>query len=469
MVKNKYSLPRHIGHGSLVVLIGVLIGVIGLYLTYKTDAITVTPRKTADFLNSMGVCMHPSSPAYDDTKGAIEKLKELNIKHVRMNPRENDDSGAKMVKAIAGSGAKLLFTIKAPPTGKKTPTTQQIRQSVDKRIDYIRENKLADATWGIESWNEYDNNKAANWAPPLKEQVKYLYQQKSRISPSVKILGPSMLGFMLPQHGPSMTRDSQGRLMNTYFDYGNLHSYYVGHEPESDFQAMLPGSQVSQFNKNPGKLKIANSFEERIKSYAYYISKNKPIIISETGYTNDPYNDYDGKIDEGSSGVYIPRAYLDTFRIGIQRTYMYELLDEPHTDPPRERFFGYYRKDGTPKPAAKAIKNMTTLLGGGDKSFTPTRMTYTASSKEPLKTFLMQKKPGEWWLAVWRPVSVYNTDTDKPTPKQASKATITFPSTKHVEYHRDLSMKKDDSVPSGAKKSFSLTVGAEVSLLKITN
>lgn len=467
---------RHISHGLLIVTAGIMIGSLGLYLTFRTNAAVVTPRKTADFLNSMGIIVHPSQSDYYNMNDVVGKITSLKIKHVRNNTtaepaEEGYANGLQLTKALAGAGLKLHFTVKAEHEGDTpppAPSIAEVEADIDSRINFINSNGLAGATESIEPYNEFDNRGYENWDDLLKHQIIYLHSQRSRLPASLKITGPALLGFKLPRNAPLMTRDDNGNLMNTYFDYGNVHSYYTGKAPESGFRAMLPQAVPSQFNVNPGNITTAESFETRMKANSYYISKNKPVVITETGYTNTKDN-FKGKIDEAGSGTYIPRAFIDTFRIGVQRTYLYELLDEPQTRIERERNFGLYRRDGSPKPAATAIKNMNTLLSGGTASFTPAPLSYSATGSLPISTFLMQKKPGEYWLALWRPVSVYDLDTDQPISQPSSNTTVTFDSLKQVQYYRDLSLTKDPGVPVTANKSFTVSVGPKVSLLKITN
>jgi hypothetical protein len=401
-------------------------------------------------------------------------LRELGIKHVRTNSRviPGDPGYGRAIKTsilLGKNGYGLHFTALRPMMS--DPTEADIEAAIELRLKYIIDNGLTPYTEAVETFNEYDKvyPRVNNWPEALKASMIYLNGQRSRLAPGPRILGPALVGFDLPNTAPLMQTDSAGRPMNTYFDSGNLHSYYIGAKPESVFKDSTPDAMPSPFNTNPSKLTKAINLRQRIRSYAYNISKDKPIMLTETGYNNDPNGLYTGRIDEKSSGTYMPRAYLEAFRIGIQRTFMYELYDEPSAMPQYQRYFGFYRPDGSPKPQAVSVSKLTTLLGGGT-DFAPTALPVriTDLSASGVQKVLLQKRPGEWWLAVWRPVSVWDYLKYAPIPRTASPLQLTFAAPQKVEVHKDLSLTADPTTPSTPVTSLKLNVGPDVTLVKIT-
>ena len=74
---------------------------------------------------------------------------------------------------------------------------------------------------------------------------------------------------------------------------------------------------------------------------------------------------------------------LDAVAQGVPATYLYELLDEwpdpNNTD--REQHFGLFNNDGTPKQAAAALHNLTTILADpGNRAATGSGIAYTMSN-----------------------------------------------------------------------------------------
>ena len=85
-----------------------------------------------------------------------------------------------------------------------------------------------------------------------------------------------------------------------------------------------------------------------------------------------------------------------------------------------------------------------------------------------MQKVLLQKRPGEWWLAVWRPVSVWDYLKYAPIPRTASPLQLTFAAPQKVEVHKDLSLTADPTTPSTPVTSLKLNVGPDVTLVKIT-
>jgi hypothetical protein len=98
---------------------------------------------------------------------------------------------------------------------------------------------------------------------------------------------------------------------------------------------------------------------------------------------------------------------LDAYQAGASATYLYELLDD-RADPGMtdgENHFGLFNADGTPKPAAIAVHNLTSLLadaGATAGSFTPGTLGYVvAGLLETGSSLLLAKSDGSFDLAVW--------------------------------------------------------------------
>ena len=90
------------------------------------------------------------------------------------------------------------------------------------------------------------------------------------------------------------------------------------------------------------------------------------MVVTETGYQN-ALSSGSYAVTEATAADYTLRTLLDALRLGIPRTYLYELLDEqPESgllDP--EQHYGLVRADGTVKPAYTAVQNLLTDLAQG--------------------------------------------------------------------------------------------------------
>ena len=95
------------------------------------------------------------------------------------------------------------------------------------------------------------------------------------------------------------------------------------------------------------------------------IAGNKPLVATEAGYHNDlSFTGPHRAASERATAIYTPRLVLEAFLGGIQRTYVYQLLD-PYTPaqaqargiPPSENSFGLLRWNHSPKPSFFALRN----------------------------------------------------------------------------------------------------------------
>ena len=205
----------------------------------------------------------------------------------------------------------------------------------------------------------------------------------------------------LPVVGPSLgNTNSQGSDVSGSLDYGNVHSYPNGEEPEDNVSRML--------------------------HMASDMSGSKPVMATETGYHTAVNFDGDHQpASEAAQAVYMPRLFLDYFNRGIARTFSYELVDE-FPDPSREEAesnFGLLRNDLSPKPAFTALRNLTTILADSAAPASLGSLDYSVSGDtDGLQQVLLQKSDGSYYLALWREESVW--DNRSRTAENAATANL---------------------------------------------
>ncbi len=158
----------------------------------------------------------------------------------------------------------------------------------------------------------------------------------------------------------------------------------------------------------------------------------------------------------------------------MARTFWYELLDlKP--DPERkdvERNFGLLRTDGvTKKPAGLALQHLVALLADPGATFAPGRLDYSLSD-EKVRHVLLQKRNGEFWLALWLPQSLWDHSRPYGQKKEEDPAGITCKLTfatapARLTRHTDLDRADviTSDLPPGT--SVEIPVSARVTLLRI--
>ncbi len=242
----------------------------------------------------------------------------------------------------------------------------------------------------------------------------------------------------------------------------------------------MPGSTNFRPSTEPASTLSTNDgdIDPRMQFMTWYYGGDKEAYLTECGYhTLDTAGD-GSECNEVAGGVYIPRMLLDTFRIGITRTFMYELFDEPGAGGvPKEEHFGLYNTTGsagsfsfTMKQSAVAVKAMNTLLGDTPNTNPVDKLNYDVSAgTEPISHVLMQKSNGRFWLAIWRNVEVYNDtrgvdQTAWPNPLKVSVTLTLNSSTRNVVSYPDIA---HTGTALGRSNRFGVMIGPRVTLLEI--
>lgn len=152
------------------------------------------------------------------------------------------------------------------------------------------------------------------------------------------------------------------------------------------------------------------------------VDPGKPFIATEGGYHTSLTADTSGGWEGVSAGVQaklLLNFYMDSAQLGAKGTYVYELLDA-YPDPggaDQEKHFGLFNLDYSPKPAATAIHNMTTILKDGGStatSFTPGALNYSVTGLPSAgHVYLTAKSNGSFQLTAWNEPDIWDQVNDR--------------------------------------------------------
>jgi hypothetical protein len=224
----------------------------------------------------------------------------------------------------------------------------------------------------VEGPNEYDASGDPDWAAALGAYQRELFTQVRR-DPALRrldVVGPSFVR--------AASREEAGDL-SAWMTHGNLHSYPSGEEPDRGLDGEL--------------------------ALAARVSGDRPVVATETGYTTAraPSDGRDA-VPEAVAGRYVPRLYLEYFRRGIRRTFLYELVDEK-PDPEgtdAEQHFGLLRSDFTPKPAFSALRGLLRAVGDGAPAGGDAELAYAVEGGDDARSLLFARAGGGLSLVLWR-------------------------------------------------------------------
>lgn len=197
--------------------------------------------------------------------------------------------------------------------------------------------------------------------------------------------------------------------LSAYTDYGNAHIYPSSAQtPTSAPYPSLVANLPWQTPHTPGK----------------------PNVITEGGYYTRPGGDpaWPG-VNEEVQAKYTLSYLLDAAALGVRATYLYELLDE-RPDPKgadREQHFGLFHADGTPKKAAVAIHNLTTIMADTGSGAPGAKPAYTLSGMPATgHSLALSKSDGATLIAVWAEPGLWDAKAGTPIAAPASNVTLTL-------------------------------------------
>jgi PA14 domain len=334
-------------------------------------AASQTPPETAksadSFIDSVGIATHLR---YTDTSYArfgdvVEpRLRELGIRHVRDGG--NDAGLFDKLNRLAQFG--IRSTLVMDPRDGVMP---------DNAVETLK--KVMPSVIAVEGPNEWDVNtgltyKGKSFPDGVRDYQTDLYKaiKGNSATSHLSVIAPSMA---IPEYGARLGS------LKSVIDMGNMHSYAGGNLPAQDL-------------------------DWRWITNTKLVSEDRPIVVTETGWhnaVNDTKASQKG-VSEQVAAKYVPRLFLEYFNRGIQRTFLYELMDE-RSQPDQENNFGLIRSDGTPKPAFYSLKNLMSLLNDAQGSKASGGLSYTLTGNtQNVRHTLLQKSSGEFYLVLWSDV-----------------------------------------------------------------
>jgi hypothetical protein len=345
--------------------------------TFAASAKAMPAKRAFLFVNSIGVNVRLSTDSknpYSNSSDVNTSLRKLGISHIRTSLPASASSSSQL-RAIAAHGIKVSL-IGTLGNDSSNPTANRVASLIDANFRSITEAIEGPNEWDIffEGGDRADNTRI------YQRRLYAAVKRRPRLK-RITVLGPSYA-----QIGHA---EKVGPLFSA-MDAANLHPYAAGFPPEWVIGPYLD-----------------TVFGNRTK---------RPAWATEVGYHNSfqpPY--YQAPASERASSSYLVRMLADNFRVGVTRSYMWQLLDTPvptgYAD--QEGHFGILRRNFAEKPAATTIRRTITALRDSAKSFTPTSLPLTLTKRNDLKSLLLQKRNGTHYLLLWRSVAVWAPKREK--------------------------------------------------------
>lgn len=243
---------------------------------------------------------------------------------------------------------------------------------------------------GIEGLNEPQNFPdtwygvpTSSWNTILQVQsAEYSAIEANSFLQHVPVLNASIDTWSFPGTAPNMAGVS---------DLGNAHVYpYSGNQPQFLFESILADQQS--------------------------VVPGKPTWVTEFGYSTTP-GDHTYGVDQTVQAKNILNGLFDAFADGVPMTFIYQLTDEQSSIPSDQAWgaLGLFNADGSPKLAATALHNLTSIMSDPTAvatTFLPGSMALSVSGLPATgKYLLFEKSSGVFDLAIWNEATDWNAAT----------------------------------------------------------
>jgi hypothetical protein len=393
----------------------------GFLLVATAPAVANTSSQTSDFCNTLGVNIHSAAPQ-TSPETLPQMVAYLGFHHVRdgANDAETVD-----MRQFTNAGIKWDLIVRSDPQ----PYLPWLLQH---KTDILL----------LEGPNEPDlelpKYQGLTGIPAARAMQSVLYQMV-KSTPALHQI--PVLNYAIGH--PDFFSRLQPRRHD--YDFANIHVYAQAGRPPR--QALLT-SEI----------------------------QGAPTIVTETGYTTVQHNLFSARqglegIDEPTQAKYLLDTVFDDYNSKIQQTYLYDLIDDG-PDPDnlnREKHFGLFHADGTPKIAATAFHNLTTLLGcAHNVPFQPQKLGFNITPTPNVQSILLQQQDGAFYLILWAEQNIWDAKRHSGTPPaQNYPVQVTFPSQRYDVATYDPLISPSPQTTSAHARAISVTITDHPVILQI--
>jgi hypothetical protein len=365
---------------AVVALAAALAAVLLLGKEGKGPEISAHERSAAAFLDSIGVVTHLpyTTTAYGRRADVLARIHELGMRHIRDAAPSGPGALADGLREAAALGidGTLGTDITVPPA-------QWVPASLA---------AMSGRVAAFEAPNELDNSDRPNWRAELPTYMASLAAEVRRRARGREVIGPS---FVSPGSRAQIPRTVPGAF--------NAHPYSGGLLPEPTL-----GQAVDEWH-----------------SWA----PHRRAVFTEAGF-HDALRATSGQppTSPEAAAVYIPRLLLTAFGAGVQRTFIYELVDV-RPDPTLAdavQHWGLLHNDFSPKPAFLALRNLIAIVRKSPGPGRAGRLDWALNPDQDIERLVLVRADGSRVIALWRAVSVWDRDKRKPEDPGVARVELSF-------------------------------------------
>jgi hypothetical protein len=334
---------------------------------------TATPARASAFVDSIGVNVHMGylNTPYGNVTSVLSKLDYLGLHHVRdaaawsgwVPPLEKLGKAGIELNLMVGGQGEALAT----------------------QFGYAE--KLAPYIASIEGPNEVNYwNVTHNGVTGASAAVQQQTEISRRMDTSGALQDKPLVGFSVAASSDAGFAPYGNNSAPN--DYGNAHVY---------FNADAPRPYIQKY------IAMANK-----------LTPGDTMFLTETGYPTNAGGPGNQGVSETVQAKYTLDLLMDAYQQGVRRTFLYELQDvfKDPTNQNQDSHYGLFRNDGTAKPVATAIRNLTTILADeapNAESFATGTLGYSVSGLPTTgSSLLLQESNGNFDVVLWNEPKIWD-------------------------------------------------------------
>jgi serralysin len=330
-----------------------------------TTTLTATAAASAgSFVSKLGINTHIDFNAYgyQNITNVINDINYLGVKIIR-DSMQNPTDLQTWLQVSQATGAKFVDYI-----GETSPEGMQVN------LNYMPQLAQEGILAFIEGGNEEDDAYPAS----LGNNIQITAQFQQQVYALGQQLGLPVINMSFGA-GWTWVNNYQGDYdkvgdLSAYTNYANAHTYPI--------PGQLPDDTI-----------------QRLNGLANLAASTRPVITTEIGWEISTF-------DQQTIAKYVLDAAMDGAKDGDLGMYYYAMFDDMSGN------WGMFNADNTPRPAAIALHNLTTLLadtGANAATFTPGSLTYSLGGTQTGdNAYLIEKSNGSFWLSLWNETEAAN-------------------------------------------------------------
>jgi len=199
-----------------------------------------------------------------------------------------------------------------------------------------------------------------------------------------------------------------------------------------------------------------------------HAAPGKGLVITESGYTTTfGAAGFEG-VDLQTQAKLTLNLIADAALLGAEKTFLYQLFDSP-TAGTADAGFGLFTRDGTAKPVAVALHNLTTILhdpAADAATATVHDLAYAVSGLPAgAHTLLVEKAGGTYELMIWAEPDIWDEAANRPIAVAGQTVTVSLGGTARLAVYDPLASSAPLATSTGS--TVSLTLGDHLMVVEI--